>query len=87
MHQFVLGVPGANTNLSLHRKGRITCRPLVAVIEIVDKFLDANAPAGGSMPFCKYRRTLLYEASSTSMEKVESGFCFGARNSFSTMGL
>ena len=39
------------------------------------------------MPWLRKRRTLLYEAASTSIEKVESGLASAARKRFSSIAL
>src|SRR5918992_5900476 len=44
-----------------------------------------TASAGGSCPCAMKRRTFAYDARSTSMEKVETGFARASRNGFSTM--
>ncbi len=42
-----------------------------------------TASFGGSDPFATNRRTFEYDARSTSIEKVESGFARAARNGLS----
>src|SRR5687768_5514872 len=44
-----------------------------------------TASAGGRSPCAMKRRTFAYDARSTSMEKVETGFARVSRNGFSTM--
>src|SRR5829696_897874 len=44
-----------------------------------------TASRGGRVPPFRKRRTLLYEAASTSMAKVESGFAVTSRNGFSSI--
>jgi hypothetical protein len=70
----VLGLPRARRELVGDRERRVALGLRVVVAEVVHELLDAHGVLRRELALVRKRRTLAYEAVSTSIEKVESGF-------------
>ena len=83
--QLVLGIPWAFGQLGRDRERRVARRLRIRETEVVDQLFDPNRARRRQRSTLRKRRTLAYDAVSTSIEKVDSGSTATRRNGFSSM--